>query len=243
VVLDAAIERIERTSRGFRVHVQGTTRPGEQTFEVDEVIAGTGFTVPLGDLRDVGVKTFYQDRLPAQTAFWESVTVPGIYFAGTITQGAVGLKKYGNPSGSAAVHGFRYNARVLARHLAEARFGGHMPRPTVAPKDAVDHLLDRATRAPDLWNQQSYLARVLDRRDDGTFEDAGSVPLAHFVDSYDRDAVAIAIETDSTGDIHPAVYIRRGPDVAEHLLGSAHLHSYGTKEHRSQLAGLLGGWI
>ena len=56
-------------------------------------------------------------------------------------------------------------------------------------------------------------------------------------------AVAIAIETDADGDIHPAVYVRRGPEVTEHLLPSAHLHSYETKEHRAQLTSLLSGWI
>lgn len=243
LVLDASIEKIERTGDGFRVHTEGTSRPGTQVFDVDKVVAATGFTVPLGDLRDLGLKTFFKDRLPAQTSFWESVTVPGIYFAGTITQGAIGLKKYGNPSSSAAVHGFRYNAKVLARHLAETRFGAVIPRPQVKPADAVDHLLGWATRAPDLWNQQSYLARVLDHQDDGTFADAGTVPLAHFVDAYDDDAVAVAIETDASGDIHPALYMKRGATVTEQLLPSAHLHSYETKEHRSQLTSLLSDWI
>ena len=242
-VLDAAIERVERTTDGFRIHVQGTTRPGSHVFEVDHAIAATGFTTPLGDLRDLGVKTFNQDRMPSQTPFWESTTVPGIYFAGTISQGSIGLKKYGHPSGSSAVHGFRYNARVLARHLAENRFGVAKERPEVAPSDAVGHLLSAATKGPDLWNQQSYLARVLERTPGGAFADAGTVPLAHFVDSYDAEAVAIAVETDGDGDIHPAVYIRRSGEVSEHLLPSAHLHDYETKEHRESLAALLGGWI
>jgi thioredoxin reductase len=243
MVLDAAIEKVERTESGFQVHAQGTTRPGNLLFDVDTVVAATGFTVPLGDLRKLGVKTFYQDRLPSQTPYWESATVPGIYFAGAITQGSIGLKKYGHPSGSSAVHGFRYNARVLARYLAEKHFGVQTHRPHVKPQNAVDHLLACATRAPDLWNQQSYLARVLNRRYDGTFANAGSVPLAHFVDAYDRDAVAITMETDAAGDIHPAVYVRRGPEVSEHLLPSAHFHAYETEEHRLQLTALLGGWI
>ena len=243
LVIDAAIERIERVGDGFRVHAEGTTRPGSLTFEVDDVIAGTGFMTPLGDLPALGVKTFFQNRLPSQTPFWESVTVPGIYFAGAITQGSIGLKKYGNPSSSAAVHGFRYNARVLANHLAEKHFGAQPQRPEVAPHDVVSHLLDRATSAPDLWNQQSYLARVLDRSSDGGFTDVGTVPLAHFVDTYDRDGIAIAIETDAEGDIHPAVYVRRGDEVSEHLLPSAHAHEYETKDHRGQLTGMLGGWI
>ena len=243
VMLDAAIERIERSADGFRVHANGTSRPGKLVFDVDSVIAATGFTIPLGDLRDLGVKTFFQDRLPSQTPFWESVTAPGIYFAGTITQGSIGLKKYGNPSGSSAVHGFRYNARVLARHLAQKHFGVKIDHREVAPADAVDHLLGCATRAPDLWNQQSYLARVLERKDDGMFADAGSVPLAHFVDTNEGDAVAITVETDSDGDIHPAAYLRRGREITEHLLPSAHMHDYDTKDHREQLESLLGNWV
>ena len=242
-VLDAAIERVERTESGFRVHAEGTTRPGSLTFEVDRVIAATGFTTPLGDLRALGLKTFSQDRLPSQTPYWESSTVPGVYFAGSITQGAIGLKKYGHPSGSSAVHGFRYNARVLARHLAETRFGAGSGPHAVAPHDAVSHLLAYATRAPDLWNQQSYLARALEYRADGSFAAIGSVPLAHFVDADGPDAVAITIETDADGDIHPAVYIRRGDDCSEHLLASAHLHDYETQDHRAHLTSLLGAWI
>jgi thioredoxin reductase len=242
-VLDAAIEKVERSEDGFHVHAQGTTTPGSMVFEVDKVIAATGFTTPLGDLRELGVKTFNQDRMPSQTPFWESTTVPGIYFAGTITQGAIGLKKYGHPSGSSAVHGFRYNARVLVRHLAETRFGFTPECPEVAPADAIGRLLAYATRAPDLWNQQSYLARALERRADGSFADAGAVPLAHFVDSSGPDAVAITIETDAEGDIHPAVYVRRGSEVTEHLLPPAHLHDYEMPEHRGHLTSLMGGWI
>ena len=33
--------------------------------------------------------------------------------------------------------------------------------------------------------------------------------LADFVDSDGPDGVAITVETDDTGDIHPAVYVRR----------------------------------
>ncbi len=51
---------------------------------------------------------------PAQTPWWESTTVPGLFFAGTIGQGAKGLQRHGQPSNSGAVHGARYNARLLA---------------------------------------------------------------------------------------------------------------------------------
>lgn len=242
VVLDVAIERVEKTGDGFRVHAAGTTRPGDMVIDVDAVIAATGFGVPLQDLPDLGVATFFQGRLPAQTPFWESATVPGIYFAGAISQGAIGLKKYGIPSSSASVHGFRYNARVLAQHIATKHLGKTMTRPEIATDDIVGHLLERATNDPALWNQRSYLAHQVDVVEGhGTVQ--GIVPLAHFVDAEGPDAIAIAIETDAEGDIHPAVYIRRAGQVEEHLLSSSVLHTYETGEHRALLQGLLAGWI
>ena len=243
VVLDVAIERIERTDGGFRVHASGTTTPGDLVLDFDAVIAATGFAVPLRDLRDLGVATFHQDRLPGQTPFWESATVPGIYFAGAITQGSIGLKKYGIPSNSAAVHGFRYNARVLARHIAAKHFGIVEKRPRVDKNDVVDHLLAAATRGPDLWNQQSYLARILEFSPEAGIVDQGTIPLAHFVDAEGPDSVAITIETDAAGSIHPALYVRRGGRVDEHLLPPDPLHQYETVEHRALVAQLLAGWV
>lgn len=242
VVLDVAIERVEKTGDGYRVHAAGTTRPGDLVIDVDTVIAATGFGVPLLDLPDLGVATFFQGRLPAQTPFWESATVPGIYFAGAITQGSIGLKKYGIPSASAAVHGFRYNARVLAEHIATTHFGKSIEHPQISGDDVVDHLLERASHAPELWNQRSYLAHEIDLAERRASV-RGIVPLAHFVDSGGPDAIAITIETDAEGDIHPAVYIRREGQVEEHLLPSDVLHSYETGEHRARLEGLLAGWI
>jgi hypothetical protein len=240
-VIDAAIERIERTAGGWRVHAQGTTRPGELVLDADRVIACTGFTTPLGDLADLGVATFHQGRLPAQTPFWESTTVPGIYFAGAITQGSIGLKKYGTPSNSAAVHGFRYNARILAHHIARTHLGVKPPEGRLEPSGLVRYLLDEMTGAPELWNQQAYLARVV-RLDPGEgIVDQGILPLAHFVDEAGPDAVAATVETDDTGDIHPCAYVRRGGKVREHLLDGAALHDFTGSEHQAQLEGLLKG--
>ena len=243
VVLDASIERVERIRHGYRVHTRGTTTANSLVLDVDEVVAATGFAVPLGDLPQLGVATFYQNRLPAQTPFWESATVPGIYFAGATTQGAVGLKKYGIPSNSAAVHGFRYNARVLARHIARTKFGIEGAAHTLRPGDVVDHLLWQATNAPDLWNQQSYLARVLEFSPSAGITDRGAAPLAHFADAGGADAAAITIETDASGDIHPALYVRRNGEVTEHLLAPHPLHDFHTDGHRAHVHAVLSGLI
>jgi thioredoxin reductase len=241
-VVDCAIERIERTADGWRVHAEGTTTPGPLRFDVDEVIATTGFQTPLGDLRELGVETFYKDRLPAQTPFWESVSVPGIFFAGATTQGQAGLRKYGFPTGSASVAGFRFNARVQAVELAR-RLGLEPERPLLDPAEAVDYLLEQATFEGALWRQPVHLARVLTFDHDGSARDEGVLPLAPFVDGAGPDGIALAVETDPQNTQQPVAYVRRQGKVSEHPLGPAFLHDFRTLEHRSQVASLLPGLV
>ncbi|MGZ3585860.1 MAG: NAD(P)-binding domain-containing protein [Candidatus Limnocylindrales bacterium] len=238
-ILSASIERVERVGGGFVVHTLTTEGGNALAVEADEVIAATGFTTPLLDLPALGVATFGQSRLPAQSNFWESVAVPGIYFAGTITQGSKGPQKYGIPSNSGAVHGARYNARILARYVAERHFGVRLARPTVAPRKLVEHLLDESCHAPELWNQKGYLASVVLRRDDGGWRDEGILPLAHFADAGGPDGMALAVEGDPQGVIRPALYVRRGGAVDEVLLEPHPLHDFASPEHRRALASLV----
>ena len=239
VVLDVAIRSVERGGDGYRVHAVGTTNPGDFVLTVDDVIAATGFEVGLGDLPGLGVATFNQGRLPAQTPFWGSASVPGIYFAGSATQAAAGLRKYGISSNSAAVHGFRYNAGVLVRHIAERHFGMMFDDPVMPPDGLIEHLLHAATKAPELWNQPSYLAHVVELGARPGPVARGITPLAHFVDANGPDAVAVTVESDASGDIHPAVYVRSRGTVSEHLLPSAPFHDYETEDHRSLLRAVL----
>lgn len=241
-VVDCAIERVERSGEGWRVHAEGTTTPGPLVFDVDEVIATTGFQAALGDLRDLGVQTFYKDRLPAQTPFWESVSVPGIFFAGATTQGQVGMRKYGFPTGSASVAGFRFNARVQAAELAR-RLGIELERPLLEPGEVVDYLLEQATFEGALWRQPVHLARVVTLDASAGARDEGILPLAPFVDSGGPDAVAMAVETDPDKNQQPVAYVRRDGRVAEHVLGPAFLHDFRTGEHRAHLASLLKGLV
>jgi thioredoxin reductase len=239
MLIDASIDRIERSDGGYRVHTSGTTRPGNMVFDVQEVVVTTGFTTPLQDLPKMGVATFNQGRLPAQTHFWESASLPGVYFAGSVTQASAGLRKYGLTGNSAAVHGFRYNARLLAHHIASKHFGVPAPSRKLEPSRLVPFLLSEIARAPELWNQQSYLARQVSFDPDEGPVDRGIVPLAHFVDSPGEDAVAVTVETDDTGDIHPAVYLRRGAKIEEHLASSHPLNDFEGPEHRRHLESLL----
>jgi hypothetical protein len=125
--------------------------------------------------------------------------------------------------------------------MARKHFGIDAERPLVARADAIDYLLSEATLAPELWNQKSFLARALCRYEAGAIRDEGIVSLHEFVDSEGPDGVAIAVETDESGDIHPAVYVRRRGRVdADARLDGSPLHEYRTTEHRRQLASLLG---
>jgi thioredoxin reductase len=232
--LDVALERIERTAAGYRVVGSGTTRKGVLDLEVDEVIAATGFATPLLDLTELGVRTVAQGRIPALTPYWESEAGSGIYFAGNATQGAAGLKKHGIGASSAAVHGFRYNARVMARHLAETHLGMQPPRERVGEGDLASYLLREVTRGPELWAQKSYLARVVDA-DGGT----DVLPLADWLDHPRSGSRAIAVEMNAEGDTYPAVYVERGGEVREHILPPHHLNDFTGEEYVRELRSVL----
>jgi thioredoxin reductase len=232
--LDAALERIERHGDRWRVVGAGTTHPGPIDIEVDDVLAATGFSTPLLDLPRLGVSTVAQGRIPALTPFWESVGAPGVFFAGNATQGAGGLRKHGVGSSSAAVHGFRYNARVLARHIAKAHLGLQVSGERVSQRELAPYLLRELTRAPELWAQKSYLARAV--RDDG---ETDVVPLAHWLDNPGHRSVAVAVEMNAEGEIFPAVYVCRQGDISEHVLEPHYLNDFEGEPYRRALEALL----
>ncbi len=238
-ILSASVAEISRVAGAIRVDLKRSDNGMPVSLDVDEVIAATGFTCPLLDLPALGVATFGQARLPAQSAFWESATVPGIHFAGTITSGSAGLKKHGIPSYSGAVQGHRYNARILVERLAAKHFGVERPRTAIALGDLTDLVLDEATNAPELWHQKGYLARVVTVSPDDGIRDDGTVPLTHFLDTGGPDGIAITIEADGQGAIYPVAYIRRGTKIDEHALEPHPLHEFKGAPFRRQVGALL----
>jgi thioredoxin reductase len=232
-VVDAAIAGIERTNGALRVVADGTTWPGRLEFEADDVILATGFQAPLGDLRELGVATVLNDRIPALSPFFESVSVPGLFFAGNITVGSKGIRKHGVAPNSTSVNGFRYNARVLAQHLAE-RLGMELPRPRLERDDLVGFLLRELSCAPELWIQKNFLVRVVSVAEDGLRDD-GILPLEHFLDAAGEDAVAAAIEMNPSGEIYPAIYVRRSGRITEHELPPHPVRAFGGAEYRREL--------
>jgi thioredoxin reductase len=236
-VLNASVERVERRGDAYVVHAFDPARPEALLLEADDVIAATGFRAPLQDLPELGVATVLEDRLPALTPFWESVTVPGVFFAGNVSQAAQGLRKHGVASVSSMVCGFRYNAKVLARYVAEAVFGISAERPLLEPARVVPYLLAEVSRAPELAMQKGYLARVLTVGEDGV-RDEGILPLEVFVDG-ERDGVAATLEFDAEETIRPVVYVRSAGVLHEGVLPPHPLRRYDDNVYRDTMEELL----
>jgi thioredoxin reductase len=239
IILDTTIEEVRKDGSVYQVRTRNATDGRELTMEADDVIAATGFVTPLRDLPDLGVKTFGQSRLPAQTPFWESATVDGIFFAGTITQGAAGLKKHGIPSNSGAVQGHRYNAWVLARHLAETKFGVPARRERLDAAALLPYLLEQVSHGPELWHQRAYLARVINLDRDKGITNEGIVPLQYFLDSGGGDAVAATLESNGQGNPYPVVYVRKDGSVAEHALAPHPLLDFSGPDYQDELRKVL----
>lgn len=221
-ILDASLERIARMGDGsMAVHLRRTDRDQALVAEVDAVIAATGFRAPLRDLPALGVSVTGQSRLPVQTSWWESATLPGVHFAGTITQGARGLRRHGVPSNSGAVHGARYNARLLARRLARLLGVTSPEEPVIARSAAVDLVARELTTSPELFHQRGYLARTLSVDPSGGLRDEGTRPLTDVLDGGGPAAVAVTLEADGSGSIRPALFTRVGGAIGEHLLDQA----------------------
>jgi thioredoxin reductase len=236
IVLDASIQQIAKVGQRMQVRVRASNTNTEMTFEVDDVIAATGFQPPIRDLPQLGVVTFGRNRLPALTPFWESVSVRGVYFAGTVSRAAGGLKKNGIPSNSGGVGGHRYNGRILAKHIARTHFGVALPRPELKPDEVVPLLLHELDHGPEMWHQRSYHCRVVTVTSQDGIHDEGIWPLANFVDSEGPDAIAATIEANAEGQNYPAFYVRKDNKVTEHLLEPDQSMRFDTGDRRSALS-------
>ena len=241
-VLNAALDRIERTEGGdgsLTVHLRRTDNGDELAIEVDDVISATGFVTPLLDLPDIGCSISGRSRLPLLSSWWESTTLPDVFFAGTIGQAAKGLVKHGVPANSGAVHGARYNSRVLARYMAETRFGKTTERPSVGLDAIVGTIAGELADAPELWHQRAYLARVFTVDGEAGLVDDGVQPLTHFLDVGGANAVAVTLEADGTGAIFPVLYTRIDGDIRERAMVPDPLLRYDGPDARREILAII----
>lgn len=159
-VLDCHIEAIERAGDRYKVSVSYQHAHGEhEELYYDRVILCTGFRFDSSPF-DAGCRPELDidDRFPRQSCEWESTNVPGLYFAGTLTQ----QRDYKRTT-SAFIHGFRYNARALCRILERKYHGVDWPC-RLLPRDAetlTSAAIERANQSSALWQQFGFLADAL----------------------------------------------------------------------------------
>jgi thioredoxin reductase len=171
MVLDATVDRIERDGDRFLVTLSYSRRNRTDRLHYDRVITCTGFRMDTS-IFDPSCRPemTVNGRLPALTPAWESVNVPGLYVAGTLTQSR-DFKKHT----SAFIHGFRYGVRSLSRILARRYEGTPWPhRPVPAEPGALAAaVLDRVNRSSGLWQQYAFLCDLIELPPAGGDGDGG----------------------------------------------------------------------
>jgi thioredoxin reductase len=178
-LLDGDIQYVKKEEDGtYRVAVK-FARVAEVVKEIpyDRVILATGFRFDASIFdEDCRPALTIRDRFPAQTESWESVNVPDLFFAGTITQ----VRDF-KRSTSGFIHGFRYGVRALHRILEQRYHGRDWPSQDVAgtPEAVADAILARVNRSSGLWQMFAFLADTVALGTDGSVRYHPEVPLDH----------------------------------------------------------------
>ncbi|GII04458.1 pyridine nucleotide-disulfide oxidoreductase [Planobispora takensis] len=176
-LLDGEVRRIERQADGSYLVTVSFVRAEEVTKDIpyDRVIVCTGFRFDAS-IFDAGCRPELAigDRFPALTPAYESVDVPGLHFAGTLTQSRD--FKHGT---SGFIHGFRYGVRALHRILEQRHHGVPWPGRELPaePGALAAAVLERVNRSSALWQQFGLLADVVVLGGDGTARYLEEVPV------------------------------------------------------------------
>ncbi|WP_030824619.1 NAD(P)-binding domain-containing protein [Streptomyces hygroscopicus] len=147
----------------------------------DRIIVCTGFRFDASPF-DPGCRPelVINDRFAALTPAYESVNVPGLYFAGTLTQ-----QRDFKKSTNGFIHGFRYAVRALSRILDERHHGRPWPYEPLAtdPSALADAVVARVNRSSALWQQFGVIGDLLVTAADGQSRYHEEVPVAYAHDS------------------------------------------------------------
>jgi thioredoxin reductase len=175
-VLDGSVQSIERDDDGYTVRF-AFSRADEVVKELryDRVIVCTGFRFDASVFAEPDrPRTVINDRFPEMTAAYESVNVPGLYFAGTLTQ-----QRDFKKSTSGFIHGFRYGTRALHRILEQRNHQHPWPRRELppTPEAVAAAVVERVNRTSALWQQFGVLADLVAVGPDGPARYYEEVPV------------------------------------------------------------------
>ncbi|MBI0378216.1 NAD(P)-binding domain-containing protein [Streptomyces albiflaviniger] len=180
-VLDGNVLSIEKEpGDGGRYRVRFSfSRADEVVKELlyDRIIVCTGFRFDASPFdAECRPDLVIDDRFAALTPAYESVNVPGLYFAGTLTQ-----QRDFKHSTNGFIHGFRYGVRALSRILDERHHGRPWPHQPLAtePSALADAVVARVNRSSALWQQFGVIGDLLVAVDGGGSRYHEEVPVAY----------------------------------------------------------------
>lgn len=241
VMLDARLLRIDK--RDGRLHTTFHYAHADDEVEVmqfDRVLVCTGFRLDTSIFDSSCMPALaINDRFPAQTSAFESTNIPDLYFVGTLMQERDFKKKQ-----SGFIHGFRHNIQGFARLLEERYHGVPWPSRQIeaTPSALAAAVLDRANRAPGIWQQTGFLCDVLVRSLDGrSFSYHEDVPAQYVNDSsFSRNEEYHVITLEFGLDIiyaspDPLAVTRIHKDDIEHASQSTGIHPIVRMYSRGQL--------
>ncbi|MEW9552254.1 NAD(P)-binding domain-containing protein [Nonomuraea sp. NPDC050783] len=228
-VLDGTVEGIERREAGGYRVVFRYARTVEALRELfyDRVIVCTGFRFDASAFDDDCRPALVIDgRFPEQTPAYESVNVPDLYFAGTLTQ-----QRDFKKSTNGFIHGFRYSVRALHRILAARHHGEPWPAEEIGsdPEAISDAVVGRVNRSSALWQQFGVLGDVVTVTG-GTALYQPEVPVAYVAGGGLGPARHRFVVTLEYGEGHDSVdpfdisVPRVAENDAEHAYDASYLH-------------------
>jgi hypothetical protein len=159
-MIDANIIKVEKMGDKFYVHIAYNHAKGQTAVvEYDHIILCTGFKFdPSIFAPECTPELAHMGKFPAQTAEWESVNVPGLYFAGTLMHACDYRKTM-----SGFIHGFRHNVKTLA-HILDLKYH-NTPWPStelVATSHALcNQVIERVNVGASMFLQPGFLCDVL----------------------------------------------------------------------------------
>ncbi|WP_406452792.1 NAD(P)-binding domain-containing protein [Streptomyces sp. NBC_01622] len=161
-LLDGQVLSIEKDPDGGGHRVRFSfSRADEVVKELryDRVIVCTGFRFDAS-VFDPSCRPalVIDDRFAELSPAYESVNVPGLYFAGTLMQQRDFKKSTGG-----FIHGFRYAVRALSRILDERHHERPWPHRQLesSPAALADAVVARVNRSSALWQQFGVLGDVI----------------------------------------------------------------------------------
>ena len=232
-ILDGEVVDIApRPGGGFAVRFS-FVRADEVVKELyyDRILCCTGFRLDTDIFAaECRPALMYKDRFAELTSAYESVNVPGLYFAGTLMQ-----QRDFKKATSGFIHGFRYTVKALSRILDQRGAAGReWPRRTIAgtPEALADAVIERVNRSSALWQQFSVMADVILPSEGGQARYFEEVPVSYALDGglgegTDGPLIAVTLEYGPDHDkVDPfdVTVKRTAQDDAENAHDAGYLH-------------------